>query len=104
MGDVPSAPGAVSSNINNNISNINNSDEVDGQVDVEVDATGLTCPMPLLKAKRALNAMASGQCLRVLSTDPGSVRDFEVFSRQSGHALVAVAERGDVFIHLLHKR
>jgi tRNA 2-thiouridine synthesizing protein A len=76
--------------------------------DVELDAVGLTCPMPLLKAKRALNGMASGQVLRVVATDPGSVRDFEVFCRQSGTALLAsersAGDDGDEhFVHLLRK-
>jgi len=57
-------------------------------IHVTVDATGLTCPMPLLKAKQALNGMSAGQRLRVLATDPGAVRDFEVFSAQSGHRLL----------------
>ncbi len=61
---------------------------------VEVDATGLACPMPLLKAKRALNAMQVGQRLRVLATDQGSVRDFRVFAEQSGHLLLDSAETG----------
>ena len=52
---------------------------------VVLDATGLNCPMPLLKAKKALNELAGGALLRVIATDPGSVRDFEVFSKQSGH-------------------
>ena len=73
------------------------------EIDVEVDALGLTCPMPLLKAKRALNAMEIGQHLRVLSTDPGSVRDFEVFSEQSGHALLASQRDGERFVHVLRK-
>lgn len=72
--------------------------------DMEVDASDLTCPMPLLKAKRALNAMASGEHLRVIATDPGSERDFEVFSRQSGHALLAARRDGDRYIYLLCKR
>ncbi len=55
---------------------------------VVVDATGLACPMPLLKAKRALNAMQVGQQLRVLATDQGTVRDFRVFAEQSGHLLL----------------
>lgn len=71
--------------------------------DTEVDATGLRCPMPLLKAKRALNDMQRGQVLRVLSTDAGSVRDFAVFSDQSGHALLASDRNGDVYRHLLRK-
>lgn len=73
------------------------------EIDVEVDALGLTCPMPLLKAKRALNGMASGQHLRVLSTDPGSRRDFEVFSQQSGHPLLSSVEDGERFVHVLRK-
>ncbi len=72
-------------------------------IDVELDATGLQCPMPLLKAKRALNGMQAGQVLRVLATDAGSARDFRVFSQQSGHALLASSERGGVFTHILRK-
>lgn len=71
---------------------------------VELDATGLECPMPLLKAKRALNTMKSGQRLRVLATDSGSVRDFQVFSEQSGHRLLSSEEAGGVYIHVLQKR
>lgn len=71
---------------------------------VEVDARELRCPMPLLKAKRALNAMAPGQRLRVLATDSGSQRDFRVFAEQSGHALLASEESGGVYTYLLQKR
>lgn len=71
----------------------------------ELDVTGLDCPMPLLKAKRALNAMACGERLRVLATDQGSVRDFKVFSEQSGHRLLSSEESPEgVYIHLLEKR
>lgn len=71
---------------------------------VELDATGLDCPMPLLKAKRALNAMACGERLRVLATDKGSVRDFRVFAEQSGHRLLSTEESAEgVYIHLLEK-
>lgn len=70
---------------------------------VEVDAKGLACPMPLLKAKRALNAMAVGQKLRVLATDKGSVRDFRVFAEQSGHLLLASDEACGTYTHLLQK-
>lgn len=71
----------------------------------ELDVTGLDCPMPLLKAKRALNAMACGERLRVLATDQGSVRDFKVFSEQSGHRLLSTEESPEgVYIHLLEKR
>lgn len=71
---------------------------------VELDATGLLCPMPLLKAKRALNAMASGEKLRVTATDQGSVRDFQVFAEQSGHTLLATDESEGVYVHVLQKR
>lgn len=70
---------------------------------VEVDATGLECPMPLLRAKRALNGLQAGQCVRVLATDSGSLRDFQVFARQSGHRLLEWEERGGVFSYLLQK-
>jgi tRNA 2-thiouridine synthesizing protein A len=69
----------------------------------EVDATGLQCPMPLLLAKRALNALPSGQQLRVIATDQGSVRDFRVFAEQSGHSLLVSEERDGRYIHLLQK-
>ncbi len=69
-----------------------------------VDAKGLNCPMPLLKAKLALNAMASHERLRVLATDPGSVRDFEVFSTQSGHKLLESCQDGDTYCYLLEKK
>lgn len=70
---------------------------------VELDAIGLDCPMPLLKAKRALNAMEAGQQLQVRATDKGSVRDFRVFAQQSGHLLLASDEIDGVFTHLLQK-
>jgi tRNA 2-thiouridine synthesizing protein A len=71
---------------------------------LELDATGLACPMPLLKAKRALNAMQTGQRLRVLATDQGSVRDFRVFAEQSGHLLLNSAEAEGVYTYLLQKK
>jgi TusA-related sulfurtransferase len=70
---------------------------------VELDATGLLCPMPLLKAKRALNAMASGEKLQVTATDQGSVRDFQVFAEQSGHILLASDEADGIYVHILQK-
>ena len=69
-----------------------------------LDVKGLNCPMPLLKAKKALNEMAADEQLRVLATDPGSVRDFEVFSRQSGHSLLESGESEGVYFYLLKKR
>jgi tRNA 2-thiouridine synthesizing protein A len=71
--------------------------------DHELDTRGLTCPLPLLKAKQALNRMASGAVLRVLATDPGSVRDFEVFARQTGHALLESLQAGGEYHYLLRK-
>jgi tRNA 2-thiouridine synthesizing protein A len=71
---------------------------------VELDVTGLNCPMPLLKAKKALNEMQAHQQLRVRATDPGSVRDFEVFTRQSGHQLLESNQQGDVYCYLLQKK
>ncbi len=73
-------------------------------IDVELDATGLQCPMPLLKAKRALNGMRPGEVLSVTATDVGSVRDFRVFAEQSGHELLASRECDGVYTHLLRKR
>ena len=70
----------------------------------ELDATGLNCPMPLLKAKRALNALAPGEQLRVIATDPGSVRDFQVFAEQSGHALLESEENDGRYTYLLRKK
>jgi tRNA 2-thiouridine synthesizing protein A len=71
---------------------------------IELDATGLACPMPLLKTKRALNGMQSGQRLRVLATDQGTVRDFRVFAEQSGHLLLESGEVQGVYSYLLQKR
>jgi TusA-related sulfurtransferase len=76
---------------------------MDDQNPVELDARGLACPMPLLKAKRALNAMVAGQRLQVFSTDQGSVRDFQVFAEQSGHILLASDEADGVYRHVLEK-
>ena len=57
------------------------------EFDQELDATGLNCPLPILRAKKALTELSSGQVLQIVATDPGSVKDFEAFSRQTGHAL-----------------
>ena len=70
----------------------------------EVDARGLNCPLPILKAKKGLAELQSGQLLRVLSTDPGSVRDFQAFARQTGNELVDQQTAGDEFIHVLRRR
>ena len=70
---------------------------------IEVDARGEQCPMPLLRAKRALNGMDSGQLLRVRATDQGSLRDFRVFAEQSGHALLSSDVVEGVYVHVLRK-
>jgi TusA-related sulfurtransferase len=72
--------------------------------DKEVDTCGLNCPLPILKAKKALTDMASGQVLQVRATDPGSVRDFEAFARQTGNELVSSLTEGDQFIFMLRRR
>ena len=73
-------------------------------VDVEVDARGLNCPLPILKAKKALNGMQSGQTLRVLATDANSVRDFQAFAKQTGNELVEQQSVGGEFTHLMRRR
>jgi TusA-related sulfurtransferase len=72
--------------------------------DIEVDARGLNCPLPILKAKKALNTMQSGQTLRVVATDAGSVRDFQAFAKQTGNDLVEQQSVGAEFIHLMRRR
>ncbi|SFM85980.1 sulfurtransferase TusA family protein [Variovorax sp. OV329] len=74
------------------------------QVDREIDTRGLNCPLPILKAKKSLNEMQSGQLLRVVATDPGSVRDFQAFSRQTGNELVEQQTEGTDYIHVLKRR
>jgi tRNA 2-thiouridine synthesizing protein A len=76
----------------------------DLHVDQEVDARGLNCPLPILKAKKALNTMASGQLLRVLATDIHSAADFQAFAQQTGHTLVQQQTAGELHIHLLRRR
>jgi tRNA 2-thiouridine synthesizing protein A len=73
-------------------------------VDRELDARGLNCPLPILRTKKSLNDMTSGQVLRVLATDPGSVRDFQAFSRQTGHELLTSDAVSGEFIFVLRKK
>ncbi len=71
----------------------------------EVDARGLNCPLPILRAKKALAELQSGQVLRVVATDPGSMRDFQAFARQSGNILISQSENGQrEFEHLLRRK
>ncbi|MFG5778056.1 sulfurtransferase TusA family protein [Comamonas sp. J-3] len=74
------------------------------QVDQEVDTRGLNCPLPILKAKKALAGMQSGQLLKVVATDTGSIRDFQAFAKQTGNELVEQQTLGDEFIHILRRR
>jgi tRNA 2-thiouridine synthesizing protein A len=70
----------------------------------ELDARGLNCPLPILKAKKALAEMKSGDILRVLATDPGSVRDFQAFARQTGNTLVGQSESGEEFTFFMKRK
>ncbi len=73
-------------------------------IDIELDTRGLNCPLPILKAKKALTTMTSGQVLKVVSTDTGSVRDFAAFAKQTGHELLSQTTEGSDFIHVLKRR
>ncbi|ARP87204.1 hypothetical protein CAL13_14050 [Bordetella genomosp. 9] len=72
--------------------------------DMEIDATGLACPLPILRAKKALAQLESGQVLKVLTTDRNAIRDFQAFCRQTGNALVLQKEEGGRGIHYLRRR
>jgi tRNA 2-thiouridine synthesizing protein A len=72
-------------------------------VDVELDAKGLRCPMPIMKATKAIKEMKPGQTLRVQATDPGSKRDFEGWARNGGHTLLSVEEGNGVYTYTIRK-
>ena len=71
--------------------------------DQELDASGLNCPLPILRAKKSLAAMDSGQVLHIIATDPGAVKDFEAFAKQTGNELVESKEDGGKFYFLMKK-
>lgn len=71
--------------------------------DQELDATGLNCPLPILRAKKTLAGMASGQVLRIVATDPGSVKDFDAFARQTGNELMASGEEDGKYTFMMKK-
>ena len=71
--------------------------------DQELDASGLNCPLPILRAKKALGTLSAGQVLRVVATDPGSVKDFEAFAKQTGNELLQSGEEGGKFTFLIKK-
>ncbi len=73
------------------------------EYDQELDARGLNCPLPILRAKKALNDLSAGQVLRILATDPGSVKDFEAFAQQTGNELLESGENEGEFHFLLRK-
>lgn len=72
--------------------------------DKELDARGLNCPLPILRAKKSLADMTSGQVLKILATDPGSVKDFQAFSKQTGNPLLSSADTGGEFLFYLRKK
>ncbi len=70
----------------------------------ELDARGLRCPLPILKAKKALSELESGDVLRIMATDPGSVRDFQAFAKQTGNELLGQSQWGDDFLFYLKRK
>lgn len=70
----------------------------------EIDTRGLNCPLPILKAKKALAAMSSGQLLKVVATDTGSIKDFQAFAKQTGNELIQQDTVGTDYIHILRRR
>ncbi len=74
------------------------------EFDLELDTCGLNCPLPILKAKKSLTNMNPGQVLKVLATDPGALRDFEAFARQTGNELLAQETEGDRFLIWMKRR
>jgi tRNA 2-thiouridine synthesizing protein A len=74
------------------------------EFDKELDARGLSCPLPILKTKKSLNELASGQVLKIVATDPGSVKDMQAFANQTGHVLISSAEADNTFTFLMRKK
>ncbi len=74
------------------------------QIDLELDTSGLNCPLPLLRLKKALHGMQSGQIIRVIATDPASVLDFGVFMEQTGHSILRQSEETGAFLYLIRKK
>ena len=70
----------------------------------DLDARGLNCPLPILRTKKTLNEMASGEVLRVVATDPGSVKDFAAFAKQTGNELLSSSESGGEFTFFIKKK
>ena len=72
--------------------------------DKKLDASGLNCPLPILRTKRSLNDMASGQVLKVVATDPGSVKDFQAFAKQTGNDLLSSETANNEFIFYMKRK
>jgi len=72
--------------------------------DQELDASGLNCPLPILRAKKMLKGMDSEQILRVIATDPGSVKDFDAFAKQTGNELLESSEEGGKYVFFIKKK
>jgi tRNA 2-thiouridine synthesizing protein A len=72
--------------------------------DKELDAKGLSCPLPILKTKKALNDLVSGQVLKVWSTDPGSVKDMQAFAKQTGNELVSSGQESGAYVFFMKKK
>ena len=72
--------------------------------DKELDAQGLSCPLPILKTKKSLADMASGQILKIVSTDPGSIKDMQAFANQTGNALLSSVEENKTYIFFMQKK
>ena len=78
--------------------------ETEIRFDRELDARGLNCPLPILRTKKSLNDMTLGQVLKIVATDPGSVRDFQAFSRQTGNQLLLSNESGGEYLFMMRKK
>ena len=72
--------------------------------DKELDARGLNCPLPILRSKKALGELATGQVLKVVATDPGAIKDFEAFAKQTGNELLSSAQAGGEFTFFMKKK
>ncbi len=78
--------------------------EAEIRFDRELDARGLNCPLPILRTKKSLNDMTTGQVLKIVATDPGSVRDFQAFSKQTGNQLLLSNESGGEYLFMMRKK
>jgi len=73
------------------------------EINTELDASGLNCPLPILRCKKAMNGMETGEIIKVIATDPGAVKDFEAYCKQTGHELLSSGEEGGKFVFEIKK-